>query len=757
MESERGEGKRPLGLVKSFRNSVRRATGQTPPADNPAANADGTPTCPPSPSPSAASLVLSPLKNIGFFQRNDSNSPKTKGSNTDPNSGANSLLQRGASFRRNLFGSKREKKDVTAPINEELHEETKEAKEATVAEEEEKADEEQLEEMYSLPELPHTPLSVMQINKLIEHEVLEEAYLNLLALRLEFQSEASESGAGTIDLAKKEKDLNLLYNELKAKVCAIVRDSNSLPARNKKLLEFVARIVQEEERRASDPGRVAGSWMDFWKSAVQDGVRTKVEHVQLETRDQNPSWLAVHLGILGKAVVSDLEGVRRDLKWSYPPSFDAFGEYVRSYRRVLGRHVQNLETKTTELKDIHALLVWILHRYKSESVLGHVSLQVDMSNESTELDLEAGFISQLKDKFCCRVQEDLRSSLGKITSLEEREFWSERKEPETEEGVLISDMHMDIWTLVKSFVIQSRAIEVELEQRVTCSCLREITLFPTRFELAFRGQCDALRPLPVWTQYLITYVNSFSALLEHMEDYRESCPTEVESLSKEIKRFNVRLLQDLQDQFKENVKIPLRRMMTRKWLTTNEDFKNLQQRTEELCQHCTVLKEPHAQELASALHLHVSREYLAQLLKSDYSCKNKKHERAAAKIQEQWSQLQELFTSMDSCHDWLDPVGGALSDVIGQEHTSDIKNHLEPVVQLCPDFGRRHLSAVLWFRGPVRGREHGQILQKFSELKKKAPAPDKKRLLFSEMQVRVSQDCLSTLPFSCLSLCSPQT
>ncbi|XP_033843934.1 exocyst complex component 3-like protein 4 [Periophthalmus magnuspinnatus] len=754
--SVRSNSKTPLGMVKTLRTSIRKAAAKSPLSPlNKGSKVNGDPTCPPpSPSPSA----VSPLKNVTFFQKNDldSPSPKTKGlsrSSTDPNLGSNSLLQRGAQIRRSLFGTKKERKDVT-----ETKEETKD--ETKVDEEEEREDEEpgneEVDEMYTLPELPHTPLSVMQINKLIENEVLEEAYMNLLALRVEFQTEVSQSGAcGSVNLSKKEKDLNLLYTELKAKVCTIVRDSNSLPARNKKLLEFVARIIQEEERRASDLGDFHESWVDIWKSAIQDGVRTKVAQVQLTTQDQNQSWLAVHLGILGKTVVSDLEVVRRELRWSYPRSFKVFSEYVKSYNRVLGQHVMRLETQTTEVKDILALLSWILNRYKSE-VLGHVSFQVDMTDLSTDLDLEPGFISRLKDKYCTKVQEQLRVSLSNITDLEQKEFWSVQKEPETEEGALISDMHMDIWTLVKGFVTRTRDIEPELEQRVTCCCLMEIKHFPKRFELEFRRHCDVLKPQPIWTQYLITYINSFSTLLEHMEGYRLSCPSEVEALAKEVKWFNIRLLQELQDQFKDNVKIPLRRMMSRKWLTNDEDFKELYQRTEELSQHCSVLQELHSQELASALHLHVSREYLGQMMKSNYSCKNRKHEKAANKIRAQWNQLQELFRNMESRHEWLYPVGGAVCDIIGQKHASEIKNHLSPVVQHCPDFGRKHLVAVLYFRGLVRGRDHRQILQNLCELKKKAPAPNKERLLFSEMQVTMNQDCLSNLPYSCLSLCIPQ-
>lgn len=52
------------------------------------------------------------------------------------------------------------------------------------------------------------------------------------------------------------------------------------------------------------------------------------------------------------------------------------------------------------------------------------------------------------------------------------------------------------------------------------------------------------------------------------------------------------------------------------------------------------------QELASRLHYHVVREYVGQLMKGNYSCKNRKHEKAAEKIRHQWKELQDLFKDM---------------------------------------------------------------------------------------------------------------
>lgn len=52
------------------------------------------------------------------------------------------------------------------------------------------------------------------------------------------------------------------------------------------------------------------------------------------------------------------------------------------------------------------------------------------------------------------------------------------------------------------------------------------------------------------------------------------------------------------------------------------------------------------QGFASQLHYHVVREYVGQLMKSNYSCKSRKHEKAALKIRQQLDGLQDLFLDM---------------------------------------------------------------------------------------------------------------
>ncbi|XP_042356662.1 LOW QUALITY PROTEIN: exocyst complex component 3-like protein 4 [Plectropomus leopardus] len=695
-----GTVKETLGMFPTFRRSIRRVVEKSPLSSGgkgpkvTTGNESGTQP-PPSPSLSAGSPVMSepPSRNIGGLlhkkedDERDDASQRGKGlsrSKTDPNMSGlgESLIKRGASIRRSLkFGkNKPGKQEPLVPVSEGSTEERKEDKE-----EEEEEVWEEMEELYTLPEIPHTPLSVMQINKLIETEALEEAHLNLLALRQEFQQERDRCGEDSpMELAKKEKDLSLLYGDLRNKINIIVRDSNSPPT-NKGLLEYVARIIQEEEKRAEEPGGLQGGWMEAWREAVGEGVRMKVESVHLEQREQNASWLAVHLGLLGKTIVEDLENVKRKLRWSYPPSFRVFSTYVKSYHRVVGQHLKKLAQQVTELRDLYALLGWILNGYKSERIMGSVSLQPDMKEEKTDLDLEDD-LKQLKYKYCCKVKEDMRSSLDKVIELENEEVWTHSKTPEKDEDFLESPFHMDIWTQVEGNAVNSRQIDAQLEQKVISCCIQELKEFPKRFETAFRHHCSALRSQPLWIKYHITYINSFTALQQHMDGYLDTCPQEVEGFRKEAKWLIIRLTQELEDQFKEEVKPFLRRMMTRKWLTSDEDFKQLYSRTKLLSEHCALMRPPHVQEFASRLHYHVVKEYVGQLMKSNYSCKNQKHDKAGTKISVQLGQLRDLFEDMKSNHDWLYAVGDDLSDIIRQKNKTEIKSHLQPLVEHYPDF-----------------------------------------------------------------------
>lgn len=662
-----------------------------------------------------------------------------------------SLAKRGASIRQSLgLGTKQKKQEPLEPVTE--------AK--TPSEEQTEVIDTVLElrKTYTLPEIPPMPLSVMEINKLIEREVLEEAYVNLLSLRLEFQKEhqALDQEDYPIELVNKEKDLSLLYGTLRSKMFDIVRNSSALPSRNKELLVYVAQIILEEEKRQGEPGAMQG-WREAWRDAVLNGVRDTLKKVHLDSPEQNAPWLAVHLGRLGKAVVEDLERVKNELQSPYPEDFNVFQTYVSCYHEAVGEHLKRLLEKVIELKDYYALLEFIIHRYPSEKVMGSSSLQPELKEDQRVLTLDKNFLNKIKDKYCGRLQADMKTSLNRIIELENEEMWKEKRKPEIDEGIYSSHIDMDIWTNIKGNVQGSRTLDVNLEQKVVRSCLEELKTFPKRFESAFVEWSSSLSNSSLWAEYHISYINSFSALKEHMKSYQDTCPIQLGLVHNEIDGLTTRLSQAVMEDFKTNVKPFLRRQMTGKWFSFDEDFSQLISRTKTLSDQSKFMTPKHKQAFVNKAHFFVVKEYVSQLMKNNYSCKNRKNETAATKITNQWEELKEIFQDMNSTLDWLHPVGNQLSMIIGCKK-SDVKHNLQPLVNNYPDIRKSHVSAVLYFRGIIRGREKHTILQRLAELKQRTGnTGNKEQALFSEIQAAVNTDCLAGTPFSCLSFIVPDS
>ncbi|XP_036429449.1 uncharacterized protein LOC118810039 [Colossoma macropomum] len=589
--------------------------------------------------------------------------------------------------------------------------------------------------------IPPKPLSVLEIDELLKRGDLETAYLNLLSLRLEIQRDlkALSEKTPSVELPNKKKDLSMLFETLRKKLTDIVR--RPFDSTSSELLMHAANIIQEEEKQEGDPGGMRG-WMDAWKAAIKDGVRDTLKGVHLDSCENNASWLAVHLGLLGKAIVELLEKVKTELVSSYPLSFNVFETYVSSCHEVVEEHLKELQGKVTELKDYYAMLDFAINSYHSEKILGSPSLQPEMKEQKT-LTLPYDFLDQIRKKYCNCLQEVLHASLENVIKLEEEGVWKKKGTPErTEDGrFLTSHIHMDISTLIANLGKNSEKIDGNLEKRVLCCCLEELKQFPKRFEEEFTKQCSSLLESDLldcclWAEYHVAYINSFSSLIEQMESYRGSFPDQVEQLVSEVDSLILRLRRALLEQFRAEIEPCKECLMTKKWLNTDDAFYEIINRIETYSGYTKSMKSSPAQSFANDLQYHVVKEYISELLKSKYSCRGRKNDVAAAKIKDQWNQLRKLFSEMGSALNWLHPLGDQLSEIIEQENEKDIKNLLPPLVDNYPDISEKQLSAILYFRdkGIVTYSKINPVIRHFTELKQSYGKKNHEHTFFSDIK-----------------------
>ncbi|XP_066535790.1 exocyst complex component 3-like protein 4 [Hoplias malabaricus] len=575
--------------------------------------------------------------------------------------------------------------------------------------------------------IPVKPLTSVQIEELLNRGDLQEAYLNMLSLQREIQHEqdAPDEVSPLADLNNKENDLSLLYKALRTKITNIVQ--NSCDQTSKYLLKHAACIIQEEEKEK-------GGWRDAWRAAVRDGVRDTFKRVPLESKEQNTSWLPVHLGLLGKAVVEHLEKVKTEIVSLYPPSFNVFETYVSSCHEVMKEHLNGLLEKVTELKDYYAMLDFIINSYHSEKILG--------PEMECALTVPAVLVNQIKNKYCNCLQKDLHTFLDNVIQLEQKEVWLNHETPQTtdDEKFLTSHIHMDICTLIETYCQNSAKLDESLKKSVLCTCLETLTNFPKRFEEEFLKQNSSLLcsgPLDccLWVKYHVAYINSFNFLKEKLEDFRDSCPDQVEQQRTELDGLVCRLSQALLQQFKTEIEPFMEKMMTKKWLKTNNGFKELTDKIEIYSGASRFMTSPPAESFVSDMHYHVVKEYISELLKRKYSCKGRKNELAAVKIEEQWDELRSLFSEMGSKLNWLYPLGAHLSEIIRQKKEKDIKNLLPSFLENYPDISEKQLSAILYFRERGFGQYIGNsVIRHFNDLKKKTVKKNHEHILFDKIK-----------------------
>ncbi|KAL4656363.1 exocyst complex component 3-like protein 4 isoform X1 [Arapaima gigas] len=589
--------------------------------------------------------------------------------------------------------------------------------------------------------------SVLEINDLIKKKRLEEAYHHLVSFqeRVKMEKKSSED---TLQLDNNIKDLNLLYQGLRDEIKCVVKDSINQPSGSTELLVNVGQIIQEEEKREGDLGSTGWNWRDTWKEAVQEGVQAKIQSIPLDSKEENKSWLAVHLGLLGKAVLEDLEKVKNQLKGSYPPDFNVFNTYVQSYQKGIAEHLKKVPLKDLEAKDCYVLLKWIMRDYKSEKMMGSVTLQPDMSPSNISLSLEDSFLDQIKDKYCDMIQNEFKTTLENLIEIERNQMWGST-EPETMPTYYHSEVHVDVCQGMEGYIKNIQETGPQLSRRVVCICLQELKPFPaSRLEEAFEQWCtstpceDAPGSHASQFKYRTAYINSFILIKEYLEMYRETSPQQVEHLMEAMEDTIKKLGETMMNQFEKEIEPSFKKLMTKRWLKETRDFQEIMEKIEDLSHLCARMKPPYVKTFVSKAHYLVVLKYISQLMNSSLSCKSSEHKKAAYLIKENLNKLQSAFTNLNSSLDWLLPIGDHLSDIIAKKTPQDVKNCLQDLLSDFPDISRKHVAAVLNFQGTMGCKQTLRILDHFREQQNRTTSPaNQDRCFFSKIHVNRKKCC----------------
>lgn len=215
----------------------------------------------------------------------------------------------------------------------------------------------------------------MEINELIQKKQLLETFASIRCLENEIitEKEAKKYEDNPTEYARKAKDVDLLCNSVANSIKSIVEETLDQSDIDERLLTSMVTLISKEEEAHADvqiPGSSESDgvgrprkWRDVWKEAVRGSAEKRVCNVPISLKEDNDSWLAIHLGFLRKYVSEDLLKIKQSVQKCYPDDYKVCGRYVESFHSAISSHLQRLLQRPLEFSELYALLDWVVNTY----------------------------------------------------------------------------------------------------------------------------------------------------------------------------------------------------------------------------------------------------------------------------------------------------------------------------------------------------------------------------------------------------------
>ncbi|XP_078418557.1 exocyst complex component 3-like isoform X4 [Cetorhinus maximus] len=549
------------------------------------------------------------------------------------------------------------------------------------------------------------PLSVMEINQLISKNDLLEANENINKLEEELLNEREpEKDKETYqEYIKSVRDFNLLCDELAKQIMSIFTNSLTISKQNSSILCLALKVVELEE--AADKKwqermnhssincfRRPRKWQDLWRETVRKSVEERIAKVFLPTKEQETSWLALHLAHLQQTILEDLKIVKDLVQKCYPEKYNIFNMYTKCYHESVSSHLECIQQKHLELNELYAFLNWIINTYKSGDVMSHPDLSPEVNVQELGPLLDQKVIENVMDKYAKELKIVI-SNLMKNTLEEEKKKWHEfeAQEPELMMGHYHSDMAFHIIQMIHEYVNKSGDISNKLKDKALQISLDELTNLLHCYQQHLKDKKKSIsNPLPL----LIVGINSCIDLREYVKSLKQNNAVHAgkveETLNNVVQELNKILSDDI------------------------------------------------------LLQAKFVKEYITQIMKQHIYCKSSgQRDTAANKIREELGAIQSMYKEHGSTALWLFPVTQDLSDFIGSNE-NELETKLNKLYMDFPDIGEEHVSALLYFRGISRGRKKSNLIKSFNQLGKdpEGSVPESRHLLFEQIAVTAPLGCM---------------
>nr|XP_034952906.1 exocyst complex component 3-like protein 4 [Zootoca vivipara] len=560
------------------------------------------------------------------------------------------------------------------------------------------------------------PLSVMQINELIKNKQLLEAFENIKGLERELLAEidARKYEDNPKECIVKAKDVDLLYDSVSKAIQHIVEETLELPRVNAKALNTLVTLIAEEEKAHAGATSIAApseavshlglarNWRQLWEDAVKQSVEIRVSKVPVPLKEDNASWLSIHLGYLKEVIRNDLLTIKHWVHKCYPPDYSVGDVYLKAFHEAVSSHLRTIleEDESLGYNQFYAVLNWVTNVYCSENLLGCPDLKPEIKTEALPDLLTSENLDKLKSNYINSVQQEIKNCLENILTLETKEKW--KGQPDERKNQYDSLLSYDIQTLAIQHRKVAGCICEKVEAAVLKGIVKEVTEFLPRFGKAF---LDQAKDHPQFLMFMMAYLNSFHDL-------------------------SVCVL--YQPMFKK--------ILSQAWVVSGGTFDSFIMKIlsiiEESSEHLKHLKEPVCKDFLNEVHKDVVKEYITQTLKPRGRMRKTKRNEVSKIMNQDATAINNTMQHLGSTSDWLTPAIEDIARIIGEEEKPRINDHINRLYQDYPDIRKEHIVAVLALRGLSRNKRRA-----IADHMKQPSEELGHRTLFAEIEVPRTTQC----------------
>ncbi|XP_069714973.1 exocyst complex component 3-like protein 4 [Phaenicophaeus curvirostris] len=606
---------------------------------------------------------------------------------------------------------------------------------------------EEISEKIAAEPIQGKPLSVMEINELIQKRQLLEAFASIKYLEDETIAErdAEKYKDNPQEFVRKSRDVDLLYNSITNAIQSIVVGTLEHPTVEDTMLTSLVTLIAREEAAHPNTGNntAPGSdllgtprkWREEWREAIKESARKRVQSIPMASKEEQSSWLDLHLDVLQKHLREDLLKIKLSVRKCYPEEYQVCDVYVEAFHKAIASHLHDLSQRLLDFSELYTLLDWVANTYRSELFLGHPDLKPEVKTENLSLLLTPDDWDKLKNNYIISAKGKIKSYFGNILRLEVTEKWQKEVHPEVKENLYHSSLSFDIQTIIGEHMKISGAISRSLEKKMLELSLVELHEFIPRFGEEFVAWSTA-QDSSVFAPYFAAYINSFYDLVSGLETVFKVNTDDLQKILAAVTRnFTNIFLSKL----RTKAQPLLKKILTKDWILATERPDSLALAVSQFSKHLQHMRDPTGQELLRDIHKYMVKQYITQVIKTRRQMNGETRQQVSEKMNQEARILNNTLIDQGSDSDWLLPAIHHIANIIGEKKKDKIKEYVKELCQDYPDIRKEHIQVILTLRGLGRTRRAAILRQGYRVL----DSPDSRdgSTLFADIDVPVIISC----------------